>query len=73
MRQMDNLDQIAPNYATSYFMIHSIDNCEMLSIIIGCNTQINVTFKFTKKLPFEENWRFGPNLTQDYATLYLTI
>ena len=49
MRRMGNLDQIAPNYATLYFMIHFNAVCEMLSSIMGYNTYINVTFKFTKK------------------------
>ena len=66
---MGNLDQIAPNYAALYLMIHSIDICEMLSIIMGYNTQI--TFKFTKKFPFGEKWQFGPNSTQDYEILHV--
>ena len=64
MRQMDNLIKLPQIYATSYFMIHSIDICDMLTNMMGCNKYVNVTFKFTKIIPF---WRklavwakFGP-------------
>ena len=73
MTQMSNLNQIVSNYLTLYFMIHFIDNCKMLSSIMASNSQINVTFRFTKKFPFEENWQFEPNLAQYYATLCLMI
>ena len=55
MGQMNNLIKLPQIYATLYFMIHSIDICDMLTNMMGCNKQVNVTFKFTK------NWaKFGP-------------
>ena len=62
---MDNLIKLPQIYATSYFMIHSIDICDMLTNLKGFNKQVNVTFKFTKIFPFGENWQFGPYLAQD--------
>ena len=41
-------------YATLYLMTHSKDICEMISVIMGYNWQISVTFKFSNKV-FEEN------------------
>ena len=73
MGQMNNLIKLPQIYATLYFMIHSIDICDMLTNMMGCNKQVNVTFKFRKIFPFEENWHFGPNLAQDFATLHLKM
>ena len=70
MGQIHNLPKI---YATSYFMIHFIDICDMLTNMMGCNKQVNVTFKFTKIFHIGENWQFGVNLAQDFATLHLKM
>ena len=45
----------------------------MLSNIMGYNTYMNVTFKFTKQFPLGENWKFGSNWAQDYETLHLMM
>ena len=37
MGQMDNLIELPQIYATSYFMIHFIDICDMLTNMMGCN------------------------------------
>ena len=37
MRQMGNLIKLPQIYATSYFMIDSIDICDMLTNMMGCN------------------------------------
>ena len=37
MGQMDNLIKSPQIYATLYFMIHSIDICDMLTKLMGCN------------------------------------
>ena len=73
MGQMDNLIKLPQIYATSYFMIHFIDICDMLTNMMGCNKQVNVTFKFTKIFYIGENWQFGTNLAQDFATLHLKM
>ena len=52
---MDNLIKLPQIYATSYFMIHSIDICDMLTNMIGCNKYVNVTFKSTKISPLGKN------------------
>ena len=48
MGKMDNLIKLPQIYATSYFMTHSIDICDMLINMMRCNKKVNVTFKFTK-------------------------
>ena len=73
MGQMDNLIKLAQIYATSYFMIHSIDIFDMLTNMMGCNKSVNLTFKFSKIFPFEENSQFEPNLAQDFATFHLKM
>ena len=73
MGQVGNLDQIPQIYATLYLTIQSIHICEMLSTIIRYNRKINVTFKLTRRFPFEENWQFRPHLAYDYATLHLMM
>ena len=73
MGQMDNLIKLPQIYANLYFMVHSIDISDMLTNMMGCNKWVNVTFKFTKIFPFGENWQFGQNLAQDFATLNLKM
>ena len=68
--QMDNLIKLPQIYGTSYFRINSIDICDMLTNMMGCNKQVNVIFNFAKIFPFGENWQFGPNLAQDFTTLH---
>ena len=63
---MDNFIKLPQIYATSNFIIHSIDICDMSTYMMWCNKQVNVTFKFTEIFPFGENWHFGPNLAQDF-------
>ena len=70
---MGNQDQAAPNLCNLISHDYFIDICQMLSSLMGYNRQINVTFKFTKKFFFGENWQFGPTSAQDYATLYQMI
>ena len=55
MGQMGNFYQIPPNLCNFiYHMIHSKNICEMLSVIMGWNWKINVTFSFFKKI-FKKN------------------
>ena len=37
MGKMDNLIKLPQIYATSYFRINSIDICDMLTNMMGCN------------------------------------
>ena len=78
MEQGSNFDQIASNL--SNFVSHDPLYQSLLNVKLqtgvqcnNINTNVNVTFKLAKKLSFGQNWQFGSNLAQDYATIYLMI
>ena len=65
---MGNLDQVAPNYATLYPMIHSKDVCDMLSTTgtIGVQLVEKCYLWIYQEIPFWE--KFG-NLVPSWTKI----
>ena len=53
---LGNLDQIAPNLCNSKSRDPLLIFVKCQLAYWGYSRQINITFKFTKKLSFGENW-----------------